>query len=386
MGIEFRPLPAQARFLASKAKYPAFIAGIGSGKTTIGAIKAILRAQDGDGVIIAPTYPMLRDATQHTLFGLLREGGLDFSFNKVENEARLFGHRILFRTGDNPDRLRGPNLTWAWIDEAAMQKAAVWDITLGRLRVGKPSAWVTGTPSGFNWVHERWTAEDPQYELINSSTVDNTYLPGEYLADLESSYSGEFAQQELHGQFVAFEGLVYSEFRRGVHVVDGELPDSYQRVRAIDFGYTNPFVALWGAIDEDGRLYIYDEHYQRRELIAHHAEQIKARGPVEWTVADHDAQDNAELRQLDIATTRARKDVLAGIQKVKARMIVQQDGRPRLYIHERCVNLLKEIGMYRWKESATKEEPVKENDHAMDALRYMVMQLDGGVTPRITLL
>lgn len=386
MGIDFRPLPAQARFLSTDAKYPAFIAGVGSGKTTIGAIKSIMRARDGDGVIIAPTYPMLRDATQHTLFTLLREAGIEFTFNKVENEGRLFGHRILFRTGDNPDRLRGPNLTWAWIDEAAMQKAAVWDITLGRLRVGKPSAWVTGTPSGFNWVHERWTKGDPQYQLINSSTKDNTYLPDEYLADLESSYSGEFAQQELHGQFVAFEGLVYNEFRRGSHVFDTELPDTWQRVCAIDFGYTNPFVALWGAVDDDGRLWIYDEYYQRRELMEHHGAQIKARGEVAWTVADHDAQDNAELRKLGIGTTRARKDVLTGIQKVKGRLIVQQDGRPRLMIHERCVNLLKELGMYRWKENTTKEEPVKENDHAMDALRYMVMQLDGGTTPRITVL
>lgn len=386
MGIEFRPLPAQARFLTSEAKYPAFVAGIGSGKTTIGAVKAILRAQDGDGVIIAPTYPMLRDATQHTLFTLLRAAGIEYTFNKVENEARLFDHRILFRTGDNPDRLRGPNLTWAWVDEAAMQKPAVWDITLGRLRVGKPSAWITGTPAGFNWVHERWTAGDPQYELINASTADNVHLPSEYLRDLEASYSGEFAQQELHGQFVAFEGLVYSEFRRGVHTFNHEPPKDWIRVAAIDFGFTNPFVVLWGAVDEDGRLWVWDEHYKRQELMEYHAAQILSRGPVDWYVADHDAQDNAELRRWDISTIRAKKEVVAGIQKVKARLIVQQDERPRLMIHERCVNLLKEIGMYRWKEGGPKEEPVKENDHAMDALRYMVMQLDGAVAPRVTVL
>ncbi len=384
MGIDFHPLPAQAKFLSSEAKYPAFIAGLGSGKTTVGAIKSLLMAQHGDGMVVAPTYPMLRDATQHTLFGLLREAGVEFAFNKNEQEGHIGGHRVLFRTGDNPDRLRGPNLTWAWVDEPAMQKPAVWDIILGRLRVGKPSAWITGTPSGFNWVYERWTGDDKNYELINASTLENVHLPAEYIADLEASYSGEFAQQELHGQFVAFEGLIYNEFRRGVHTFTHDIPEDWARVRAIDFGYTNPFVALWGAIDEDGRLYIYDEHYQRRELIEHHADQILSRGPVEWTVADHDAQDNAELRRYDITTIKAKKDVLSGIQKVKGRLIVQQDGKPRLYIHERCTNLLKELGIYRWKDG--KEEPVKESDHAMDALRYMVMQLDGAIAPSISIL
>lgn len=386
MGIEFRPLPAQARFLTAPCKYPAFIAGIGSGKTTIGAVKALLRIHEGDGMIVAPTYPMLRDATQHTLFGLLNEAGVKYEFNKVENECRILGHRIIFRTGDNPDRLRGPNMTWAWLDEAAMQKPGVWDIILGRLRVGKPSAWITGTPAGYNWVHQRWTAGDEQYQLINASTADNTYLPAEYIADLEASYSGEFAAQELRGQFVAFEGLIYTEFDRGLHVRDFEVGEGWQRIRSIDFGYTNPFVCLWGAVDHDGRLYVWDEHYRRRALMSEHAEAIRARGPVDLSVADHDAQDVAELREHDIDSSRAKKDVMLGIQKVKARFEPQADGKPRLFIHGRCVNLLKEIGAYRWRENAAKEEPVKENDHAMDALRYMVMALDGGSAPRITAL
>jgi phage terminase large subunit len=216
--------------------------------------------------------------------------------------------------------------------------------------------------------------------------MENRFLPPEYIADLEASYSGEFAQQELHGQFVAFEGLIYSEFRSGIHVTNVEPPKDWRRIRSIDWGYTNPFVCLWGAQDEDGRLYIYDEYYQRRELVAHHAAVINARGEAEQTVADHDAQDNAEIRQHGIVTQKAKKDVLAGIQKVKSRLIVQGDGKPRLFIHERCTNLLKELGMYRWKENSTKEEPVKEADHAMDALRYMVMALDGAQMPKVSVL
>ena len=112
----------------------------------------------------------------------------------------------------------------------------------------------------------------------------------------------------------------------------------------------------------------------------YHATAIKGRpGSFEWTVADHDAQDNAEMRSKGISTTNAKKDVTRGIQKVKARLTIQGDGKPRLYIMSTCVNTIKEISLYRWNEKKAgneKEEPVKENDHSMDALRYMVMQLD----------
>lgn len=375
-----RLLPSQDLFVFSERKYPFFVAGLGSGKTLAGAIRGYRYAQLGDGMVVAPTYPMLRDATQHTFFGILDDAGIPYEFNKTDGEAHLFGHRVLFRSADQPDRLRGTNLMWAWLDEGALMRALVWNIVLGRLRIGTPSAWVTTTPAGFNWVHERVTAGDPSYEIIRARTADNTYLPDDYVSDLQSTYTGEFAAQELDGEFVAFEGLVYSEFRYQIHVTDADPNPRWMHVRGIDYGYTNPFVCLWGAVDEDGRLYVYDEHYRRRDLIENHARAIKEReARIAWTVADHDAQDNAEMRAQGIQTVPAHKEVSLGIQRVKSRMVVQPDGRPRLYVHERCVNLLKELGMYQWRENR-RDEPLKENDHAMDVLRYMVMQLDSGAT------
>jgi phage terminase large subunit len=114
-----------------------------------------------------------------------------------------------------------------------------------------------------------------------------------------------------------------------------------------------------------------------------HASAVKNRpGDYAWTVSDHDAQDNAELRAEGINTKNAKKDVILGLQKVKARMKVQGDGYPRLFICKRCKNVIREFGSYRWPETRAtgndKEEPMKENDHAMDAIRYMVMEIDRG--------
>lgn len=387
-------LPRQDEFVCSPSKYTAFVAGLGSGKTWAGCIKAIRKWQDGhDGVIVAPTFPMLRDVTQKTFFELLAGQESRFEFNVSENSCILKdnGASILFRSADAPDRLRGVNLNWAYLDEAALMKEDVWRIILGRLRVEpEPQGWITTTPAGFNWVYKYWVERgNSNYELFHSSTRENKYLPAEYLADLEANYAGEFAKQEIDGEFVAFEGLVYLPFSRNVHVYkDTLLPESWPRVRAIDFGYTNPFVCLWGAIDEDGRLYIYKEHYRPRMLVKEHAAIINAENHhYLWTVSDHDAQDQAELKACGIYTRNAQKDVILGIQRTMARLKMQGDGYPRLFVNERCTNTIREFSSYRWQESKAdrndKEEPNKENDHAMDALRYMVMELDN-VRGRVT--
>jgi len=97
-------------------------------------------------------------------------------------------------------------------------------------------------------------------------------------------------------------------------------------------------------------------------------------------VADHDAEDRATLHAAGILTTPARKDIAAGIAAVKKRLIVQPDGRPRLVIHASCKETISEAFDYAWESGKeghnAKEIPAKDRDHAMDALRYMVMRLD----------
>jgi PBSX family phage terminase large subunit len=384
--VEINLLPKQEDFVFSERKYPAFIGGVGSGKTKAGCIRSILWLNQWlDGVIVAPTFPMLRDATQETFFDILNEAGIKYDFNKSDGVCKVGGATVLFRSADNPDRLRGPNLSWFYLDEAAMMRELVWKVMLGRIRVKETSGWITSTPAGMNWVYEHWARrEDPKYHLIHASTRDNAYLPVEFVQDLVDNYSQEFARQEIDGDFVAFEGLVYSEFSPSVHIIPPfEIPAHWRRVRGIDYGYQNPFVCLWGALDEDGRLYIYDEHYRAKTLLSAHAMAIKDRpGRFDFTVADHDAQDNAEMQALGIDTTNAKKEVIAGISKVKTRLKVAGDGRPRLMIVASCVNTIKELQSYRWQPAKdgvnAKEEPVKEYDHAMDTLRYIVSELDGG--------
>ncbi len=223
-----------------------------------------------------------------------------------------------------------------------------------------------------HWAHLHWSAYD---NLAN--------LPPEYINSLEALPDLMKARM-LNGIWRSSEGAVYDEFDENIHTVKPfSVPESWRRVRAVDFGFVNPFVCLWGALDEDDRLYLYREHYKSRLRTAQHAEIINRFSENEhylFTVADHDAGDCADLQAAGIYPEKAKKNVLRGIQAVKQRLAVRPDGRPRLFIFKNLKHTLSEVYEYVWEPPREglnlKEEPVKENDHAMDALRYLVMALD----------
>ncbi len=222
------------------------------------------------------------------------------------------------------------------------------------------------------WARLSWSAYD---------NLEN--LPREYLASLEA-LPEVMRDRMLNGIWRDNQGAVYTEFDEDRHiVVPFAIPESWKRFRAIDFGYTNPFVCLWGAEDEDGRLYLYREWYKAGTRTAEHAEIIQKLSQNETyilTVADHDAADRAELESCGIRTRAAQKNVITGIQAVKKRLAGAGDGKPRIYFFNNLKNILSEMYDYQWLPSSDKqnarEEPLKLNDHAMDALRYMVMAVD----------
>ena len=392
-GFDYKLFPAQTRAFNLDTKHKAFIGGIGSGKTFLGALWAVTMTltREGNGMILAPTYSMLGDVSLVEYLAILDRHYIDYEHNIGRGQIQTGNGTVFLRSAEKPDRLRGPNLTWAWGDEAGLWREDAFKVLLGRLRLGNAESMLTTTPSGFNWLWSYFEdTNDPRhnperYSYARGSSRENRHLDSEFVNDLMVAYSAEYAAQEIDGQFVAFEGMIYSEFDRQVHIKEKEIPEGWRRFRAIDYGYTNPFVCLWGAVDEDGRLYIYHEYYIRRRLIKEHAVAILGYEDAGYqaTCADWDAQDNAEMTAARVPTSRAQKDVTVGIQKVKARLDIQADGQPRLYIHPSCVNLIKEIGIYRWQPNRVaggnaKEAPMKEADHAMDALRYMVMEIDHG--------
>jgi phage terminase large subunit len=229
-----------------------------------------------------------------------------------------------------------------------------------------------------------------------------------YIAKLDN-LTGVRKSRLRHGQWAAAEGLVYDSFDPAVHFRKpmGMPPKEWTRYWAVDFGFNNPFVCQMWAQDHDGRLYLYREIYCTGRLVEDHARQLLAlvkRGDGHTPdvmphaiICDHDAEDRATLeRHLGRGTTAATKTVSDGIQAVQARLKVRQDGQPGLYL---CRDALAERDMvlsdahrpdctnaeildYIWDPAAApgntgkRETPLKQNDHGMDAMRYLVAYFD----------
>jgi phage terminase large subunit len=200
------------------------------------------------------------------------------------------------------------------------------------------------------------------------------------------------------GRWVNAEGAVY-EFDEAVHLIDPfAIPLNWRRLRVVDFGYINPFVCQWWAVDHDGRMYLYREIYMTRRTVQAHVPKIlelSGGAAIETTVADHDAEDRATLEGYGIMTEVAVKSISAGIQKVEERLKRAGDGKPRLFVfRDACVEMdgtlaemrkptctAEEFAVYMWPKGSDgkplKEVPLDLDNHGMDAMRYAVMYVDG---------
>jgi PBSX family phage terminase large subunit len=389
--IKYSPLPTQRRFHESLAKLKAFVSGIGAGKTTAGCFESIreaVRQPGSHGIIVASTYRMLEDMVKPLFFKLCPP---ELISEYIRGEVKLIftnGSDILFRSGEDPEKLRGLNLAWFWMDEAALQKEKVFQILLGRIRqIGyEPKGWITTTPKGYNWIHRYWVAE-PQdgYEMFQTSTRENIYLLPEYVDDLKKNYTGVFANQEIEGQFVSFEGVVFPSFNTNIHcITDDKMMGKFSRVVAgVDFGFTNPSVCLFIGIDDDNSLYIFDEIYEKKLPSGDFFDMIGERDKTyNSDIFYPDPSEPGlieEMQRRGFMAKKADNDVMGGISRISNRL-KGTNGKPTLFISDKCVNTIMEFQNYRYPtgkdDKPLQEKPMKVFDHAMDALRYAVNELD----------
>lgn len=390
--ISYKPLPHQKRFHTSKAKFRAIIGGIGSGKTLAGIHESIRRAlkhPGSVGMIVAPTYPMLRDTVLRTFFEEIggEESPLISQYRVQDKEVHLVnGSIILFRSADKPKRLRGPNIDWFYIDEAAMTSRRTWDILIGRIRRGVvDKGWIATTPKGFDWVYEVFE-KDPgeSTEYFHAQSSDNKHLPSDYLRSLKERYSGTFYEQEVQGLFRAFEGIVYKDFNPKLHVKPRDwfkpVEEYKEVVVGVDWGYTNPTTFLIIGVTGDQDYHVLEEFYETRLQIGQITQ--KAKGyqeryqPTFWYCDPSEPSFIDEFNQSGIPAEEGINEITPGINKVASFMQPKQGPGtpPRLFISESCENLINELQKYRFPEARegrpNKDKPLKVDDHLCDGLRY----------------
>lgn len=258
-----------------------------------------------------------------------------------------------------------------------------------------------GAPS--HWLKKR--CDEGKCRLLTSVHENNPALfddagritprGRDYIARLDQS-SGVWYKRYRLGQWAAAEGQVYDTWNRDLHVIDRfPIPREWLKFRAIDFGYTAPFVCQWWAVDPKDRMYLYRELYMSGRIVDDHARQIVSLTGAEqiaFTVADHNAEDRATLDRGKIKTISAKKKISPGIQAMTDRLRERSDGRPGLLVlrdslvevdtalkeRGKPINFETEIEAYVWplqNGKAIKEVPIQIDDHAMDCARYACMAM-----------
>ncbi len=256
---------AQQDFLDSDALYRGFVGGRGAGKSWIGALDLLLRAQDDRLYgVYAPTFPMLRDSSWRSFLDMAGKLRFIRAINRSEMRMTLGnGAEVIFRSADDPDRARGPNLSGAWLDEASLMAPEIYTIVIASLRERGEQGWLsaTFTPRGRqHWTYDVFGTGRPNTQLFHARTVDNPFLPADFAATLRAQYPSQFARQELEGEFVERAGNV---FRREWFRIAESAPDNLHWARYWDLAasvresadYTASIAA---ALNWDGTLYLRD--------------------------------------------------------------------------------------------------------------------------------
>ncbi|MGH9846377.1 MAG: phage terminase large subunit, partial [Blastocatellia bacterium] len=315
----------------------------------------------------ASKYPHSRHLIVRKTRASLSESGLVTFEEKVlparskikGNTARRYrqvydypnGSEIVVAGMDNPNRIMSTEFDTVFVQEATELTETDWENLTTRLRnFVLPYQQLTadcnpGSPS--HWLKAR--ADRGATLMLTSAHEDNPVLFDQraggwteqgqaYLRTLEN-LTGVRRLRLLKGIWAMAEGMVYADvWNPAIHLVDRfEIPADWQRFLSIDFGFTNPFVCQWWAMDGDDRLYRYREIYRTRRLVEDHAREILGLMAGEPTpvavVTDHDAEDRATLEKyLGLGTIPAIKSVSDGIQAVAGRMKVAGDGRARLFL------------------------------------------------------
>jgi hypothetical protein len=209
---------------------------VGSGKSLAlchEAIRLSYLNPNRSGLLGAPTYPMLRDATQRTLFEILGRDQIPHEYHKAENVLVMTdtNSRIIFRPVDDYERLRGTNLAWFGLDELTYTAEEAWLRLEGRLRdpeAQRLCGFAVWTPKGFDWVYRRFMDQPVEgYGVTIAEPYENRHLlekVPDYYERLKRSYDGQFFAQEVLGKYLCVgEGQVYYAFDRQRNLAASEL-------------------------------------------------------------------------------------------------------------------------------------------------------------------
>ncbi len=362
------------------------------GKTTLAVLEMVAKAVYKDDIniaYIAPTFDQARDIAWQELIKIVspivvgvNESRLEVTIKTVKGGKS----KIVLRGWEAVERLRGKKFDFIVIDEIASMRN--WDtnweeVLRPTLTDNRGHALFISTPKGFNHFYVLFNKEqqDKDYKSFHFSSYDNPFLPIDELDKARSEMTEDRFAQEYLADFRKMEGLVYKEFNRDIHLYDPEEKNIIvnEKFSGVDFGYVNPCAVMSVIKDFDNNFWVNDEWYKTKKSEDEIAEYVASQSfrkvypdPESPSAIEALKKKGVPVREV----VKNRDSIKNGIDKIRELFKTN-----RLRINKNCVNLILELETYAYPEKRDlrnpDENPIKENDHALDALRYALYMQPG---------
>lgn len=314
-------------------------------------------------------------------------GGAKLIF-KIPNDDGGVIEKVCYCVGaydeGSESRIRGMTVGGWVADEVTLYPESFITQAINRMSLaGAKAFWTTNPDSPYHYIKTEYIDKvgEKNIKCWYFDMDDNLSLTEEYKDNLKGMYSGIWEKRMIRGLWVLAEGVIYDNFNNDIHVIgDDDLPERFDKMLVgIDYGTSNATgFTLVGV--KDGVYYFIKEYYysgrdtQRSKSDLTYSKDLQAfiEGYDVWRIFI-DPSAASFITQLKDDGVQgiypADHDVLNGIRTMQGLI-----DKKRLFIHRRCVNLLKEIATYTWCPKAQKrgeDKPIKENDHMLDSARYV---------------
>lgn len=378
---------AQKKVVLDRHRFRVVCAGRRGGKTELAVAEMAGKAYSKKGrhiAYIAPTLQQARDIAWTKLVQVCAP----ITIKKLESPS----HSLTVQTADGGksvislrgwesiETVRGLAFDFIVIDEIASMRGfdATWnEIIRPTLTDREGEVLFISTPKGFNHFYDLYNKHlDPEkgkdYKSFHFTSYDNPHVKASEIDKAKAELTEDQFAQEYLADFRKQEGLVYKEFDRKRHVFETMPVKVDEYFAGIDFGFTNPTAVIHIKRDHDQNYFVTSEWYKTGRTEEQIAEYVKSCG-FNRVYPDPEAPSAIEVmngKGIPVVEVLKNKDSIKnGINRI--RQLLKMN---KLYIHKSCVNLISEFEDYCYPESTPErnehENPVKDHDHALDALRY----------------
>ena len=365
--------PWQRAFLFGSSRQVLLCCSRQSGKSTVVSALALHTALFTPGALVLLLSPSLRQSSEIFRKVLEADDALGRPLPSLyRSQFRLElanGSRVLCLPGREETIRSFGGVNLLVLDEAARIPDALYRSVRPMLAVSRGRLVALSTPFGRRgWFYHEWAGSGP-WDRVRITWRDCPRITAAFIDEERRALGPAWVAQEYETTFTALEGLVYPEFPSAL--VDAVPLLAGRTVGGLDFGWANPFAALWGTLDANDVLWITGERYASRVPLAEHTSALL---PLKVSIWYADPSGGGDIKAMCTAGLTVRKGTNAirpGIAAVSARL---QTGRLRI-LRSACPDLIREAGLYRYEADAG-ENPVDEENHALAALRYLVAGLD----------